>query len=135
MMQLRQLLTAARLYMRHTHIQKQKIQLLKLIYMLLIKNAAITLTGLTVSQTYTLGAGKGGQLTANVDLKVGDNYFSIELKKSDGSPSIYYTLRIKHIPVDVYLDDLYITKKDNSNKIPFYNSSFIKTVTTYSIKT
>ncbi len=26
-------------------------------------------------------------------------------------------------------------KKDNSNKIPFYNSSFIKTVTTYSIKT
>ena len=26
------------------------------------KNAAITLTGLTVSQTYTLGAGKGGQL-------------------------------------------------------------------------
>ena len=58
------------------------------------KNAAITLTGLTVSQTYTLGAGKGGQLTANVDLKVGDNYFSIELKKSDGSPSIYYTLRI-----------------------------------------
>ena len=99
------------------------------------KNAAITLTGLTVSQTYTLGAGKGGQLTANVDLKVGDNYFSIELKKSDGSPSIYYTLRIKHIPVDVYLDDLYITKKDNSNKIPFYNSSFIKTVTTYSIKT
>ncbi|MDR4080171.1 MAG: cadherin-like beta sandwich domain-containing protein, partial [Clostridia bacterium] len=99
------------------------------------KNAAITLTGLTVSQTYTLGAGKGGQLTANVDLKAGDNYFSIELKKSDGSPSIYYTLRIKHIPVDVYLDDLYITKKDNSNKIPFYNSSFIKTVTTYSIKT
>lgn len=75
------------------------------------KNAAITLTGLTVSQTYTLGAGKGGQLTANVDLKVGDNYFSIELKKSDGSPSIYYTLRIKHIPVDVYLDDLYITRR------------------------
>lgn len=92
--------------------------------------AQVTLTGTTITQSYVGVA--DGYLEAYVKLQEGDNFFEITIE-NPGEVAYYYTLVIKHIPVDVYLDDLYITKKDDSTKIPFYNMTFQKTIMNYTI--
>lgn len=96
-------------------------------------SATITLIGITNSGLTYAGTPGTGYFEANVALQEGDNFFYIQVRNPDGGLFLE-KLNIKHIPVDVYLDDLYATKAGDSTHIPFENTAFKKTVTSYTIK-